>query len=432
MGSSDSTAHIARDVAQRRVALLLLPLRLWVGIGWLRAGLEKVVQPDWFDGTALTQFVQQQADAGTAPWLIYIDLLARLVERAATPLGLAVVCAQIAIGLCLLTGTLTNLALLTAIAINVNLILAGIAAPNHFYIVIQVVLLAGGAGAAYGLDRWLSQVLRTSLLTGHRGLVDGVELSRGALVLLAVSACGLGAAAVPRIGSVLSEGGMNDPGFTLVALGLVVALLVMALTRPVHRSDEESGVDDFLGIGFPPGGLGPSDTAMPGASRPGAPVPGASMPGAPVPGSSMPGAPVPAAPVPRAPAPSSLATRPPFDDRNGVPVPPRGPAPDTRVPMAAPPRARPGAPARRPPAQPRSPSDPWQSPGPLGDPPMQRSAPQDQPTTAMQPQTPQPRPAPRDQPTTQFVRQRRSRRPQGSQAPPPANDPYAELRELPP
>ena len=417
MGSSDSTAHIARDVAQRRVALLLLPLRLWVGIGWLRAGLEKVVQPEWFDGTALTQFVQQQADAGTAPWLISIDLLARLVERAAAPLGLVVVCAQIAIGLCLLTGTLTNLALLTAIAINVNLILAGIAAPNHFLIVIEVVLLAGGAGAAYGLDRWLSRVLRTSLLTGHRGMVDGVELPRGALVLLAVAACGLAAAAVPRIGSVLSEGGMNDPGFTLVALGVVIALLAVALTRPAHRSDEEAGVDDFLGIGFPPGGLGAADTAMPGASRRGAPVSGA-----PAPGSSMPGAP----------APGALATRPPFDDRNGVPVPPRAPAPDTRVPVAAPPRARPGAPARRPPAQPRSPSDPWQSTGPYGDAPMPRSAPQDQPTAAMQAPMRQPRPAPRDQPTTQFVRQRRSRRPPGSQAPPPANDPYAELRELPP
>lgn len=415
MGSSDSTAHIARDIAQRRVALLLLPLRLWIGIGWLRAGLEKVVQPEWFDGTALTQFVQQQAEAGTAPWLIYIDLLARLVDRLASPLGLAVVCAQIAIGLCLITGTLTNLALLTAIAINVNLILAGIAAPNHFYVVIQVVLVAGGAGAAYGLDRWLSRVLRTSLLTGHRGLVDGVELSRGALGLLAVAAIGLAAAAVPTIGSVLSEGGMNDPGFTLLALGLVIALLAVALTRSTHRSDEEAGAEDFLGIGFPPGGLGATDSPVPGGPGPGVPVP-VGPATRPPPFDERNGGPVP-----------------PFDDRNGGPVPPRGPAPDSRVPVAAPPRARPGAPARRPPAQPRSPSDPWQSPGPLGDPPARRPVPQDQPTTVMQSQTrQQPRPAARDQPTTQFVRQRRSRRPPGRQGPPQANDPYAELRELPP
>ena len=156
MTGSDSTS-IARRLAQRRVALLLLPLRIWIGLAWLRSGAAKVLQPEWWDGSALTGLVDGQVQAGTAPFSLYPDLVASLVERAATPLGIALACGEIAIGLGLLTGTLTNLALLMAIALNVNFILAGVPTPSQYYVVIEVVLLAGGAGAAYSVDRGLSR-----------------------------------------------------------------------------------------------------------------------------------------------------------------------------------------------------------------------------------------------------------------------------------
>jgi uncharacterized membrane protein YphA (DoxX/SURF4 family) len=363
------TGSASPSVAQRRVALLLLPLRVWLGIAWLRTGLALALQPEWLDGTALTQFVEGQVDAGAGPVSLYTELLASVVERAATPLGMLVVVGQIVIGLGLLTGTLTNLALLMAILFNVNLILTGVASPSQFYIVIQVVLLVGGAGAAYSVDRSLSRYLPSVMLTGHRGLVDGVEVSRPALVVLAVVAVGSAAALVPTVDAVLPDRGVDDPGLILIALLFIVAVLAMALTRAAHRAEESEpaqfGTDDPLGVGFP---------------RDGGPVSG---------------------PLP---PPRAMPARPPAD------------AP---VPLSVPPRVRPTEPRRAPLAPQRRP-EPWPSPAPVAGP---------APAAAPAPSATRPGPALRDQPTTQFARPRRRAVTNGR---PPADDPYAELRDLPP
>jgi len=369
---------IARRVAQRRVALLLLPLRVWMGLAWLRSGLSKVLQPEWWDGSALTGLVGGQVEAGTAPLSLYPDLLASLAERAATPMGIALACGELAIGLGLLTGTLTNLALLMAIALNVNFILAGVPTPSQYYVAIEVVLLAGGAGAAYSVDRGLSRYMSSAVLTGHRGLVDGVEMSRSALVALGVAAGGLAVVAVPTVGALLPDRGVDDAGFVLVGLLLLVAVFAVSLTRATHRADDAQParirMDDPLGVGFPHG----APTSVP---PPGRPLPPRPPVGDPV---SIPPRGRPAAPRPR------------IDD--ALPLPP--------------PRGRPVDP-RRAPAPPRRPAEQWPAPAPLAAPMAATGA--------------RPAPALRDQPTTQFARQRRRR-----VADRPLDDPYAELRDLPP
>ena len=42
----------------------LLPLRIFIGIGWLRAATEKLIEPDWYDGTALKAFFEAQREDG--------------------------------------------------------------------------------------------------------------------------------------------------------------------------------------------------------------------------------------------------------------------------------------------------------------------------------------------------------------------------------
>jgi len=59
---------------------------------------------------------------------------------------------QLVVGLAVITGTYTNLALLIGSAMNVNFILAGQLNPSAFYIVIQTVLFVTGAGAIVGSD----------------------------------------------------------------------------------------------------------------------------------------------------------------------------------------------------------------------------------------------------------------------------------------
>jgi hypothetical protein len=410
------TTGIARDVAQRRVALLLLPLRIWIGLGWLRIGIANALQPEWLDGTALIGFLHRQAEAGTAPLSLYPDLVVDIAERAATPLGMIVVCCQIAIGLGLITGTLTNLALLTAILFNVNLILIGVPSPSQYYIVSEVVLLAGGAGAAYGIDRWLSRYLGSVVLTGHRGIVDGVQMSRSVLVLLALATGGLAVALVPTVEGVLPDRGVDDPGFILLGLLVLVGVFAVTLTRATHRADRRGSVrlpaEDPLGLGYPSGGPPP-------LSRP--------VPPRPVPqgGSddwTSVSAPPRGRPVDAEPA------------RNGVgraSVPPRGrpvdagPARNDVGQASVPPRGRPVDPRQGP--VPRDHSfDSWPPPSPLA--PPAPPSPQAAPTPA------RPGPAQRDQPTTQFVRPRRPRAAEraSDRAKDRSNDPYDELRDLPP
>jgi hypothetical protein len=405
------TTGIARDVAQRRVALLLLPLRIWIGLGWLRIGIANALQPEWLDGTALIGFLHRQAEAGTAPLSLYPDLVVDIAERAATPLGMIVVCCQIAIGLGLITGTLTNLALLTAILLNVNLILVGVASPSQYYIVSEVVLLAGGAGAAYSIDRWLSRYLGSVVLTGHRGIVDGVQMSRSVLVLLALATGGLAVAMVPTVEAVLPDRGVDDPGFILLGLLVLVGMLAVTLTRAAHRVDRHGSVrlpaEDPLGLGYPSGGPPPVSQ-----------------------------------PVPHRPATQRVG-----DDWTSVSVPPRGRTARNGVgQISVPPRGRPldagparndvgqpSVPPRGRPVDPRQapvprnhPSDSWPPPSPLAGP-----APQSPLATPM---PARPGPAQRDQPTTQFVRPQRPRAAEraNDRAQDRANDPYDELRDLPP
>ena len=225
MSGLESTVTMANRVAQRRVGLVLLPLRLWLGLAWLRSGVSKVIDPGWFDGSAVSGFLHGQLDGG-GPLAFYGDVMSGVWNQVATPLGVVVLVGEILIGVGLLTGTLTNLALLSAILLNVNFILAGDPSPSQLYIVIELVLLAGGAGACYSVDRWLSLHLRSPLVTGERGLLDGNGLGRATRIGLTVMAVGVAAAVVPFIGEWLPERGVDDPAFTLFALALVAVLLV--------------------------------------------------------------------------------------------------------------------------------------------------------------------------------------------------------------
>ena len=369
MGGSDSAMIVAR-LAQRRVALLLLPLRVFIGVAWLRRGLAMVLQPEWHDGTALTGFLQNQA--ADAPLALYTDVMLRAADRFAAPMGMAVALGEVAIGIGLITGTLTNLALLMAIMLNVNLVLAGAGSPSQYFIVIQLVLLAGGAGSDFSMDRGLSRYLRSSLLTSRSGVVDGVDAPRPGMAILAVTTIGLAvgmvAGGVVSFGSLLPDDGVDESGYTIVLLLAMTAVLAIALFV-ARRTDDDDGrmltAADF-----------------PRPARPPAPAPPPARPGAP--------------------------------ERRAVPVGAHFDAPtDLRQDTMAMPPAVPGPERgratrpRRPVPEPE-PVQPWPDPSPLMSPVG----------TA---------PARQDQPTTQFSRPSRRQAPDRR-----ADDPYAELRDLPP
>src|SRR5690349_20741960 len=98
--------------ALRDPGAYLLPLRLFIGIGWLRAFAEKAVDPDWSSGLTLSRFLTAHLEAGSIPFPLYASLVRDVFLPGAAPLAWIVVAGQLLAGLALLAGAMTSAALL--------------------------------------------------------------------------------------------------------------------------------------------------------------------------------------------------------------------------------------------------------------------------------------------------------------------------------
>ena len=88
-------------------ARALLPLRFFFGITFVYAGLDKIVDPAFFDASSPTSITSQlTAFARTSP----IAFLIKPVEPFAVPIGLLIALAEIAVGLGAISGLLFRLA----------------------------------------------------------------------------------------------------------------------------------------------------------------------------------------------------------------------------------------------------------------------------------------------------------------------------------
>ena len=104
-------------------AALLLPLRIFIGLGWLRAGVEKLTNPDWLSGVELTTFLHAQIEANMVYFPFYEWMIHQVFEPNVVGLSLLILVAQLLAGAGILTGTLTNAALLGALFMNLNFVL---------------------------------------------------------------------------------------------------------------------------------------------------------------------------------------------------------------------------------------------------------------------------------------------------------------------
>ena len=217
---------------------VLVPLRLFIGVGWLRAGVAKAVDADWYDGTALAAFISERLPQVTQTFPWYSWLLEETFLPFAAPLGVIVMVGQVLVGLGVLTGTLTTAALAAGLLMNVNFVLAGSPDPNAFYLVIQVTLLFAGTGAILGGDAWLSRRLRSPLLvagapssghpnTGHRRR----------LVALATVCLALALSCAPAVATLQPENVMRDPAMILAVTFVLAGMsAAISLARLPHRA----------------------------------------------------------------------------------------------------------------------------------------------------------------------------------------------------
>lgn len=161
-----------RSLLQNREAQVVT-LRLVLGFGWLMAGVEKMSDPTWHSGEALTLFLHNQIGVNAVYFPLYEMLITELFLPNVVLLSWLVLMGEWLVGMALITGTLTNVALFFGVLMNVNYIMAGVIDPSILYIVIQGILYSSQAGASFSFDAIFSDYFRTFL--GH----DQPNRSRG-------------------------------------------------------------------------------------------------------------------------------------------------------------------------------------------------------------------------------------------------------------
>jgi thiosulfate dehydrogenase [quinone] large subunit len=220
-------------------AAILLPLRLFIGIGWIRAGLEKLIDPGWPAGFALAQFFHEQMASGTVVFPFYQHLLRDVFVPHALGLSWLIMIGQLLTGIAIMTGTFTNLALMAGLFMNLNFILAGRVTPSAFYIVIQIVLLVGNAGYVLGVDQFLAKRIPVGLLVAQPYATRGyARMERRLFMILALLAPLFGLASMPYIQD-YGPHSVDDPAMIMLVLsiisGFTALITYFKFPRPERR-----------------------------------------------------------------------------------------------------------------------------------------------------------------------------------------------------
>lgn len=204
----------------------LLPLRLFIGLGWLRAGVEKMIDPAWRAGDAVSVFFQVQMAVGAVHFPFYETLMTQFFEPNALVLSWIILIGELLAGIAILTGTLTNLALLGGLFMNLNFVLAGVVNPSAFYIVIQGALLSGNAGATLGVDSILNHRPRAVGVARSSSPADGNSSWKKWALLVGCVLCGFSATLVVPYIRDFGPHSVDDPAMLLFILLMLGTMLL--------------------------------------------------------------------------------------------------------------------------------------------------------------------------------------------------------------
>ena len=152
---SSVTEYLYADILKRDV--ILLPLRLFIGLGWLRSGVEKMIDPAWQSRAGLLDFFAEQIGAGHVVFPFYLTLMEGPFTEYAGVMTSLIVVGELLVGLGLLVGLFTRPALIAGLFMNLNFVLAGSVNPSAFYIIIQLVLINSTSGQVLGIDGLIHQ-----------------------------------------------------------------------------------------------------------------------------------------------------------------------------------------------------------------------------------------------------------------------------------
>lgn len=208
----------------QRDSAYLIPLRLFIGVGWMRASLEKLIEPGWLDGSALRAFFEGQISGGQVAFPFYEALMQGAFQTQAQTLSWLIIAGQLLVGMAVLAGFFTNFALLCGMFMNFNFIYAGEINPSAFYIVIQMALFIGNTGAIIGIDQSLSRRIPLCFLVAQPpGSSNCLRVERATFAAMGLLALVAALVAFPYIRD-YGPHSVEDPAMILLVLATVIGL----------------------------------------------------------------------------------------------------------------------------------------------------------------------------------------------------------------
>ena len=193
---SSRPSRLVRDRIDSVPTWVLL-IQLFIGLGWLRAGVEKVISTEWRSGVELDRFLVEHGDVTVWWYRPFVDLA---VEPSLVAVSAVVMLGQLAIGTALIVGRGVGPALAVGMLLNLHFVAAGAVDPSVFY------LLAQGAVALWLVES--SARRRTSILAA------GTTVGAAALAVVSVSG----------ISNLHPAEVVDDPALMLSMVGVLAAL----------------------------------------------------------------------------------------------------------------------------------------------------------------------------------------------------------------
>jgi len=185
---------------------VLMPLRLFLGVTFLFAGLQKLANPAFFRSSSPASIHAQLAGAARSSPVH--GLLSHLLGIAPA-VGLVIALGEVAIGIAVVLGLLTRVAAIAGMALSFGLFLTVSfhASPYFtgsdivFFFAWTPLVLAGAAGAP-ALDTWLARSHEADAVGGH-GVSRREVLSKGALTGIVAAAVVVGGGLTALLGRVV-------------------------------------------------------------------------------------------------------------------------------------------------------------------------------------------------------------------------------------
>jgi thiosulfate dehydrogenase (quinone) large subunit len=219
----------------------LLPLRLFIGLGWIRAGMEKIPEAEWRSGTELTEFFTHQLASGEVVFALYGQIIEYIFIPIATPLAWVIMIGQFLVGIAILTGTFSSAALLAGLFMNMNFIFAGRVNPSAFYTTIQTALFLANTGSILGCDRYLSKKIPFTFLVAQLNFEKRhLWVERITFLGIAFTSAMLIGYALPHIKD-FSPNSVDDPAMVLFILSALGGLSTLIAFMRIEQAGVVGG-----------------------------------------------------------------------------------------------------------------------------------------------------------------------------------------------